>query len=252
MPWNPEIYTRFEKERYAPFEDLAALVKHRHGLYGIDLGCGTGELTKRLQERLPGSTFLGIDSSSEMLVRAKNLERTDLRFEQIPIEEVEGSWDLIFSHAALHWVADHPELLRRLFAMLNQPGQLVVQVPSNYNHPVMRLIPETAGEEPFVSALNGWKQPVHVLKIAEYAQILYDLGAANITIYEKIYPYVLKDSDALAEWTSGTALVPYMERLPEELKEPFMKEYRRKLHQKYPQSPVFFGFARILFSVEKI
>jgi trans-aconitate 2-methyltransferase len=70
MPWDPERYHQFQKERSAPFDDLFQLVQIRPGLEVIDLGCGTGELTLQLAERLPGSQVLGIDSSPEMLERA--------------------------------------------------------------------------------------------------------------------------------------------------------------------------------------
>src|SRR3972149_2610153 len=70
MPWDPERYEQFERERYAPFDDLSGLVEVREGLRVIDLGCGTGELTRRLADALPESAVLGIDSSPEMLARA--------------------------------------------------------------------------------------------------------------------------------------------------------------------------------------
>src|SRR5579871_2079086 len=79
MPWNPERYHQFQRERAAPFEDALALVQRREGLSVIDLGCGTGELTRRLADALPGSDVLGIDSSPEMLAKAKPLERPGLR-----------------------------------------------------------------------------------------------------------------------------------------------------------------------------
>ena len=60
MPWNPDLYRQFEKERFAPFDDLFALVDCREGLSVLDLGCGTGELTRRLADALPASTVLGI------------------------------------------------------------------------------------------------------------------------------------------------------------------------------------------------
>ena len=37
--------------------------------------------------------------------------------------------DLIFSNAALHWVADHPALLQRLTTALAPGGQLAVRMP---------------------------------------------------------------------------------------------------------------------------
>ena len=73
-------------------------------------------------------------------------------------------------------------------------------------------------------------------------------GAEEIVVFEKIYPHILENADAIAEWTSGTLLVPYMERLPESLREPFMERYRTRLRESYPQTPVFYGFRRTLFS----
>jgi trans-aconitate 2-methyltransferase len=87
-----------------------------------------------------------------------------------------------------------------------------------------------------------------VLSLDAYAELLYAHGAQQITIFEKIYPHVLENADALAEWTSGTALVPYFERLPESLHDPFMQEYRRRLRERWPSAPVFCGFRRTLFA----
>ena len=74
-PWDPECYLTYQKERFAPFEDLLPLIRVRSDMSVVDLGCGTGELTLRLAEWLPGSRVLGIDTSEEMLAKARELER---------------------------------------------------------------------------------------------------------------------------------------------------------------------------------
>src|SRR5215475_6304860 len=99
MPWNPDRYHKFQAERFAPFDDLMALIECRENLSVIDLGCGTGELTRRLADALPNSDVIGIDSSAEMLARAASQVRPGLRFAQQNIEEIEGQYDLVFSHA---------------------------------------------------------------------------------------------------------------------------------------------------------
>ena len=251
MPWSPDRYERFKRERYAPFDDLIKLVRRRDGIRAIDLGCGTGELTRRLADALPGSDVLGIDSSPEMLDRAAERARPGLRFEQRAIEEVRGEWDLVFSHAAIQWVDDHPALLQRLFSCVRAGGQLVVQLPSNFDHPTHTIVDEVAREERFRSGLDGWVNYWPVLTIDEYADQLFALGGQEITVFEKIYPHVLDDADALADWMSGTALVPYFERMPQELNEPFMERYRERLRVRWPERPVFFGFRRTLFAATK-
>ncbi|GAC1353038.1 MAG: hypothetical protein NVS3B20_20830 [Polyangiales bacterium] len=159
-----------------------------------------------------------------------------------------AAWDLIFSPAALQWVDDHPTLIPRLFALLRKGGQLVVQVPSNHGHPTHTLIRSIAMEAPFVSALRGFSRALPVLPIDQYADLLHACGGTAITVFEKVFPHLLPNADALADWTRGTALVPYMERLPEPLHEPFMERYRSELRKLWPSSPVFYGFRRTFFA----
>jgi len=248
MPWNPAVYHKFQQQRAAPFEDLSALVQRRDGQRAIDLGCGTGELTRRLADLLPNSDVTGIDSSAEMLAEAAAYARPGLRFEQQAIEDVGGAWDVIFSHAALQWLDDHERLIPALFGKLTPGGQLAVQMPSNHTHYAHVAARELAMSEPYASALGGWTRSFPVLSIEDYARLLFEAGAEDLIVFEKIYPHVLQDADAIADWTSGTLLVPYMERLPEVLHAPFMADYRARLRTRWPHSPVFYGFRRTLFS----
>ncbi|MGB2695168.1 MAG: methyltransferase domain-containing protein [Dehalococcoidia bacterium] len=251
MPWDPDRYEKFSAERYAPFEDLSRLIHARAGLRAIDVGCGTGELTRRLAELLPESDVLGIDSSPEMVERASALARPGLRFERGTAEDVQGEWDVIFSHAALHWVDGHATLIPRLFSLVARGGQLAVQMPSNFGHATHLIIDELAGGAPFREALGGWRRRWPLLSIDAYAELLSSCGATEITVFEKVYPHVLDDADALADWMSGTALVPYFERMPEELHEPFMTQLRERYRARWPERPVFFGFRRTLFAATK-
>jgi len=248
MPWNPAVYEKFKTQRAAPFDDLLALVDRRAGLEVIDLGCGTGELTRRLADALPDSIVVGIDNSPQMLARTAEFVRPGLRFESGNLETVTGQFDLVFSHAAIQWVDNHELLIPRLLSMVRPCGQLAVQLPSNNGHRTQTLIREIAGEEPFKTALGGWSRQSPVLPLDRYAELLYGNGGRNLNVFEKIYPHVLDNADALADWTSGTALVPYFERLPPELHEPFMARYRDQLRGAWPDSPVFYGFRRILFA----
>jgi trans-aconitate 2-methyltransferase len=248
MPWNPDQYHQFKQERSAPFDDLLQLVNCRDGLEVVDLGCGTGELTRRLADTLPNSRVLGIDSSPEMLAKAHSQARPGLDFRLGQIEKVSGQWDLVFSNAAIQWVDDHTALIPRLLSMVKPGGQIVVQLPSNHASYAHEAIIETAVQSPFREALNGWTRTFPVLPVDQYAELLYANGGRNLTVIEKVYPHVLKDADAVCEWTRGTALVPYLERLPESLHAPFLERYTERLRAHWSESPVFYGFRRILFS----
>jgi trans-aconitate 2-methyltransferase len=126
-----------------------------------------------------------------------------------------------------------------------------VHVPSNHRHPSHALIIETASEEPFRTALDGWFRQSPVLEIDRYAELLHLSGGIDITVIEKVYTHLLADADAIAEWTSGTTLIPYFERLPYELHDGFLKRYCEKLRNIWPQGPVFYTFRRILMAATR-
>ena len=50
--WNPSQYDRFRDERSQPFFDVLGFVRPRPKMRVVDLGCGTGELTRALHHRL--------------------------------------------------------------------------------------------------------------------------------------------------------------------------------------------------------
>ena len=250
MPWDPKQYHKFQAERSAPFFDLLGLVEKRPDLKVVDLGCGTGELTRQLAEALPNSTVTGIDSSAQMLEKATAFADPGLRFEQGDQAQLTGEWDLIFSNAALQWSENHAELIPRLYGKLAPGGQIAVQVPSNHNHISHQIYRETASEEPFQSILKGFQRYAPILSIDEYAHLFFACGAEDIVVFEKIYAHVLEDSDAVVEWISGTALVPYFERLGEHQEE-FVDTLRAKMRGALPDQPVFYPFRRTLFSARK-
>jgi trans-aconitate 2-methyltransferase len=251
MSWDPEQYHKFKQDRLAPFEDLCALIKIQPDLSVLDLGCGTGELALALAEQLPHSVVTGLDSSPEMLAKAQELGGDRVAFKQGTVEALDGEWDLLFSHAVLHWVDNHESLIPRLWGHVRPGGQLAVQIPSNHRHPSHTCIIAAASEEPFKTALGGWLRHSPVLEIDQYAQILHRCGTRDFTVMEKVYPTWLDDAAVIAEWTKGTTLVPYFERLPQALHEPFLQRYRELLVGALPTGPILFTFRRILFVAVK-
>lgn len=251
MSWNPDTYNRFKAERSTPFYDLLGLLEVRPSLSLIDLGCGTGELTAKLAETLPASHVLGVDSSQEMLDKSRKADEATLDFECVSIEDQlkkEQQWDVVFSNAALQWVPDHETLFPQIISKIKPGGQLLVQMPAQHHNLTNRLLNELATQEPYAAIYAGWNRVSPVLEIDRYAEMLFENGGKSIQVFKKIYPLVLDDVDALLTWVSGTALIPYLERLPETLRNRFREDYSALLIRHFPKTPVFYPFKRILMA----
>jgi trans-aconitate 2-methyltransferase len=246
--WDPEQYERFAAERAAPFHDLLSLVAPVPGGRVVDLGCGGGELTATLHRRLEAGETLGVDRSPAMLERAAGVAGAGLRFELGDIDAFEsGSWDVVFSNAALHWLPDHAGLLGRLVAGLNPGGQLAVQMPANHDHPSHVVAAEVAGTEPFRTALGGYRRESPVQPPEWYAELLDRLGLADQHVRLQVYLHRLAARDEVVEWVKGTLLTDYQSRMPEALFMEFLATYRaRLLPQLEDSSPYRYPFKRLL------
>ena len=70
--WNPDLYLRFQKERTQPAIDLCKRVELENLIKILDVGCGPGNSTAILRDRWPNATIIGLDSSPEMINKAKS------------------------------------------------------------------------------------------------------------------------------------------------------------------------------------
>ena len=241
--WSPEQYERFATERRQPFVDLLSLVEKRPGMRVVDLGCGTGELTRELHESLSAEETVGVDSSETMLLKAGHFGGEMLRFEKGDIEAfvTERPYDLIFSNAALHWVPDHEKLFVRLTNFLAMDGQIAVQMPANDSHPSHSIAAEVAkefGVEPRAD---------FVLPVEKYAELLHSLGYKRQNVRMQVYGHLLPSSDDVVGWVRGALLTHDQSQLSAERFEEFLAEYRKRLRGVIGDvSPFFYTYKRVL------
>ncbi len=252
--WSPATYERFASERSQPFFDLLDLVARRPSPRVVDLGCGTGVLTRALHERLAASETLGLDRSSAMLEKTHDLGVPGLRFEVGDIEAFEPKepFDLVFSNAALHWVPDHPRLFARLSRAVAPAGQLAIQVPANHEHASHRAAASVASQPEMSQALQGFTAPIHVLRPEAYAALLHSLGFERVSVRLQVYSHLLDSRDEVTEWVRGTLLTAYQERLPALVFEEFVRRYREELRRELPdERPFLLTYNRILMRASR-
>ncbi|MCD1116023.1 methyltransferase domain-containing protein [Chryseobacterium turcicum] len=249
MPWNPEVYNQFKNIRYQPFFDLMQLISSDGLKKAIDIGCGTGEQTHILSEKFTDAEFLGIDASDEMLQKSLEFQNKNLSFQQKAIEELynsEEKWDLIFSNAALQWSDNHEKLFPKLLSLLSENGQFAVQMPVQSENILNQILFQLASEEPYKTQLQDWNRVSPVLNLDDYTKMMFDSGLKDLQISIKVYPIIAEDAEKLFQFISGSALIPYLERLSEANKETFINEYKNRIAEKFNTFPAMYAFKRVL------
>lgn len=248
MQWNPDLYERYRALRERPGRDLLAALPAVAARSVIDLGCGTGYLTRQLAELFPDAAVTGLDGDPAMLAKAGR-EASDIHWQRDDI----AAWrpdmppDLIFSNAALQWLPDHEALFARLVRQLARGGVLAVQMPDNFAAPSHRLLLDLAGRQPWAPNLTGALHHGSVLDAADYWRVLRP-HCTRVDIWHTDYLQALEGDDPVLEWVSATALLPVMARLSGALAADFRAAYGAALREAYPREAdgsTLFPFRRI-------
>ncbi|HLO66899.1 MAG TPA: methyltransferase domain-containing protein [Holophaga sp.] len=237
MAWNPDPYLLFSQPRLRPALDLLARIGLEAPGTLVDLGCGTGHVTRILAERWPEARVTGLDQAPEMLEAA--------RAEPSPVQWVQGdiaTWepeapvDLLYSNAALQWVPGHGDLFPRLMGFLAPGGVLAVQMPDNYEANSHARVAETASLGPWAPRLAHLRGPRPVHSRFFYFEVLASL-AKELDVWTTEYLHVLEGPDAVMNWIRGTSLRPYLEALEGAERAAFEAQVTWRLASAYPRRP---------------
>jgi trans-aconitate 2-methyltransferase len=234
MAWNPQQYLTFEDHRLRPAVDLLGGIPLEVPKTVVDLGCGTGNVTRIIQERWPSAKVVGLDSSTEMLKNAREAD-SKIQWQQKAIADWQPKQkvDVIYSNASLHWLGGHETLFPRLMSYLKLGGYLAVQMPGNFSAPTHTLVYEAARSGPWKERLEPLIKPPPVMDPTDYYRILVPYSE-QLDIWETTYIQALEGENPVAEWTKGTWLKPFLDALEEPEKAQFEAQYRRRILQAYP------------------
>ena len=254
MNWDPKQYLKFSQPRLRAAMDLLARVPCTDPAVVYDLGCGAGNVTAALAERWPRAQLTGVDDSAAMLAQAVR-ELPQLRWVQHSLADwrPDQAADVIFSNAALHWLPNHQLLFPGLVAALAPGGVLAVQMPRNFCAPSHTLIDATARAGAWRSKLEPLLGAAPVGEPQFYYSLLSPLAQA-LDIWESEYLQVLSGDDPVKEWTKGTWLMPFLDRLEPAERVAFEADYAQRLRAAYPplaNGRTLFPFRRLFIVLRK-
>jgi 2-polyprenyl-6-hydroxyphenyl methylase/3-demethylubiquinone-9 3-methyltransferase len=101
------------------------------GRTALDVGCGAGLLAEPLA-RL-GARVTGIDAAPELIEAARAHaagQGLEIDYRAVPVEEVEGQFDLVTALEVIEHVADPAAFVRALAARLAPGGLMILSTPN--------------------------------------------------------------------------------------------------------------------------
>jgi len=212
MQWNSTLYDQKHDFVAKYGEGLLALLPENPAQAILDLGCGTGTLTAQLAAR--GSRVIGVDSARPMVERAR-AQYPELTFQvcdalALPFE---GEFDVVFSNAVFHWIADHDTLLENVKKALKPGGQLICEFGGPGNIAVVEQAFNRACEE---MGLAVRAPRFNFPTPEEFSARLARHGLTPVNVYDYDRPTPLKDGEqGLANWMRQF-FAGQLEALPEQ------------------------------------
>ncbi len=101
----------------------------------LDIGCGTGRLLRRMNNRWPGASLVGVDQSEGMVNKARQLTPAATIYqasaEHLPVED--QALDLVTTTMSFHHWSDQTQGVRETFRVL-RPGAYFVLADTNIGH----------------------------------------------------------------------------------------------------------------------
>lgn len=125
---NLKSYNENAKIQKRMAERLLTFVNNRFPKKILEIGCGTGFLTKLIDENLTYETFVALDIVEECEEFIKNVN-TKIIFTPADIEKYletnNETYDLIISNASLQWVENFEYVVNQLKNRLETGGELI-------------------------------------------------------------------------------------------------------------------------------
>lgn len=162
----------------------------------LDVGCGTGHLTKQIQDL--GAKVVGLDSSPNMIATARE-SYPEIEFVQADASDFsfDEPFDVIFSNAALHWVTNAEGAVASMSKALKPGGRFVIEMGGKGNiRLLISALFEALKKFDCYDASHRWFFP----SIGEYASLLekYEIEPVSVWLFDR--PTKLEGDNAIVDW----------------------------------------------------
>lgn len=188
----------------------------------LNAGCGSGRLIPALLERIPHGRLVCLDRDGGMLEAARRRLRTSLpavpvelmlgdmaALEQMPL--LPGSFQVVFSNAALHWVRDKTLAFAGFLRLLAPGGRLTAQLGGEGN--IQRVRAAIYRTLRHLNLPTGYDEEYSFQRPEQTAGQLKICGFRNVRVWREDAPADFPDRDAFLRFAEAVVLRPLRARL---------------------------------------
>ena len=188
----------------------------------LDLGCGLGEHCKLFVEA-GAEQVVGIDISAKMLeIARKENSNPKIEYIQMPMEDIgrlEGSFDIVVSSLAFHYVEDFAGVVQNIYSLLSDGGIFLF----SQEHP---LVSSHCGGNRWTKDDEGNKLHLNLANYGVEGERETTWFVDNVRIYHRMFSTIVNTLIS-----TGFAIMQMIEPLPtEELLQRY-PEHRDLLHK---------------------
>lgn len=238
--WDPEDYEKSSSAQYSWAVGLISRLKLRGDELILDIGCGDGRVTAHLAALVPRGAVVGIDLSPDMIAFARETHSTraypNLFFQVGDASSLRfgDEFDLVVSFACLHWVKDHLSVLQGIHRSLRPGGRVLLQCGGKGNAArILEITGDLIQEARWSEYFHDFAFPYNFYEPMEYDPWLVSAGLVPRRV-ELVPKDMVHAGKAGLEGIIRNTWLPYLERLPDELRPQFVSEVARIYIERYP------------------
>lgn len=196
--WNATLYDQNHSFVSEYGNDLIELLAPKPGEKILDLGCGTGDLAKKLYDG--GVSVTGVDNSKNMIAEALS-KYPQIRFLVRDATSLgySAEFDAVFSNATLHWIKQPNQALNSIFQSLKPNGRFVAEFGGKGNvQTITEEVIHQLTEEGI--GYNPDQFPWYFPSIGEYTSLMEKAGFKVVFAQHFDRPTPLNGENGLKNW----------------------------------------------------
>lgn len=258
--WNADEYAFHSAPQQKWAKELIGKLQLIGNEWLLDIGSGDGKITAEIASHLKNGKVVGLDNSKEMISLATKkfpaTEYSNLSFQKQDAKALSfcQEFDIVFSSAVLHWVLDHRPVLKGIYQALKPAGRVVVQMGGKGNASrVVDVINEIMKDNKWKDYFVNFSFPYGFYSPTDYEPWLKEAGFNIISLELKPKTMVHETTEKFKGWLRSTWL-PYLERIPEKLREEFIDVVTSKYLERNPpdnEGKINTGMQRLEFVATK-